>query len=127
MQVHLSTQQPDEGRRSSAASRAPQPAALEEQRHYSLGTSAQEAARTQDTAQSAVQISKEDSQPHSPAVQESSGFAMSDIAALYERKAEDGMSLAADLAAAISAVDLTDVLTDDNPFATAKVRSVGPQ
>lgn len=46
---------------------------------------------------------------------------MSDMAALYERKAEGGISLAADLAAAISAVDLTDVLMDDAPFDTAKV------
>ena len=30
-------------------------------------------------------------------------------------------SLAADLAAAISAVDLTDVLTEESPFAAAKV------
>jgi hypothetical protein len=43
------------------------------------------------------------------------------MVALYEGKAEEGLSLAADLAAAISAVDLTDVLTDDTPFETAKV------
>ena len=35
--------------------------------------------------------------------------------------AVDALSLAADLADAISAVNLTDVLTDDNPYATAKV------
>ena len=36
-------------------------------------------------------------------------------------EAVEAMSLAADLADAISAVNLTDVLTDDSPFATAKV------
>lgn len=51
------------------------------------------------------------------------GFDVADIAALYEANTEEGLSLAADLAAAISAVDLTDVLTDDTPFETAKVRT----
>ena len=134
MQVHLSTTQQGEGPRSSAASQALQPPMLEEQRRRALGDAPARAPagpQGMDTAQSpafsAVQGSQADSQPPrpaKPAARDSGRFGVSDMAALYERKAEEGVSLAADLAAAISAVDLTDVLMDDAPFDTAKVSQI---
>ena len=123
-QVHLSREQggPRSSGGSSMGAQVSQHPLLQEQHYQALSSSEQPPASPAQSSSSEIES------PTAPSsfrqVPEPSTAPMP-AAANARRQASDGsadgLSLAADLADAISAVNLTDVLTDDSPFKTAKV------
>ena len=123
-QVHLSREQggPRGGTGSSTGAPVSQHPALQEQQYQALSSPGQPPANPAHSS-----TSQAGSPAASPSIRQSPEASTVPMPAAANGRTElpetavDAVSLAADLADAISAVTLTDVLTDDNPYATAKV------
>ena len=124
-QVHLSREQGGPRSSSGSSTGAPigQHPVLQEQQYQALSSPEQPPANPAQSSSSRLGSSAAPSsfrQGSEPSTAPTPAAANGKSGASNETM--DALSLAADLADAISAVNLTDVLTDDNPFATAKVQ-----
>lgn len=124
MQVHLSREQGGPPRSSGSSGSAPvgQHPALQEQQYQALSSPEQPPANpVQASSSQTVSPAAPSSYRQGPEASSAPMPAAANGRSCASDGTVDALSLAADLADAISAVNLTDVLTDDNPYATAKV------
>ena len=126
MQVKNATRLPNAPTRSTSSAAS----SVQDESHLAIDERLSRPTSQALTSHSTLQPELESSEPadelsvheqHDSTPMSSTLFDVSEIQALYDRKAAEisGLSWASDLANAVAAVDSTDVLTEDAPFASS--------